>query len=184
MDAPCLQTVFILYPNAPFPVQTLEIAPQQPKDTLAMRTDTGDTIFWYPDMVRKWTKEGTIYTWWKKPTLQYIYQRQTDGSYYQFNKDGSIYARENAYYYWSKPLDSSEAIIVTGTKLNIHVCHGEYFLRGEGCMCDWDGFEGNLEEFDDYACSYPDEDDYACSYLDEDDYCNRLHQYDYHDTCY
>jgi len=51
-------------------------------------------------------------------------------------------------------------------------------------MCDWDGFEGNLEEFDDYACSYPDEDDYACSYLDEDEYCNRLHQYDYHDTCY
>jgi hypothetical protein len=174
MDAPCLQTVFIQYPNAPFAVQTLEIAPQQPKDTLAMRTDTGDTIFWYPDMIRKWTKEGTIYTWWKKPTLQYIYQRKTDGSYYQFNKDGSIYARENDYYYWSKPLDSSEAIIVTGTKLNIHVCHGEYFLTGERCMCGWDGFEGNLEEFDDYACSYP----------DEDEYYNRLHQYDYNDTCY
>jgi hypothetical protein len=56
-------------------------------------------------MVRKWTKEGTIYTWWKNQPFN-IYQRQTDGSYYQLNKDVSIYPRElNAYYYWSKPLD-------------------------------------------------------------------------------
>jgi hypothetical protein len=133
---PCLQTVLIQFPDAPYSVQSLGVAPTQPEKTLGMKIG-GDILLWFPEFTKKWAEDGTVYTWWKKPKFQYLLTKPADGSYCQINKDGSIYFREGIKYYWSKPLDPSQAVIVTGEKLDVHVCPvaQEYFLKGEMCPC-------------------------------------------------
>jgi hypothetical protein len=106
-----------LYPNAPFTVESLEIAPTQPDNTFCVKVKD-DIYFWYDDRTERHTEDGTRYTWYKKPDISYVLRKEADGSYFQFNKDGSIYAREGTYYYyWSKPLDPSRAVILYGTRL-------------------------------------------------------------------
>jgi hypothetical protein len=117
MNYPCLQTVVILHPNAPFTVESLEIAPTQPGNTFCMKAGS-NIYFWYDDRTERLTEDGTRYTWYKKPNIGYVVSKEADGSYFQFNKDGSIYAREGTYYYhWSKPLDRSSAVNLHGTTL-------------------------------------------------------------------
>ena len=117
MNYPCLQTVSILYRDAPFTVESLQIAPTQPDNTFCMKVQD-DIYFWYDDRTEILKRDGTRYRWYKKPDLGYALRKRADGSYFQFNKDGSIYAREGTYYYyWSKPLDPSRAVILNGTRL-------------------------------------------------------------------
>jgi len=117
MNYPCLQTVVILHPNAPFTVESLEIAPTQPGNTFCMKAGS-NIYFWYDDRTEILKIDGTRYRWYKKPDLGYAISKPADGSYFQFNKDGSIYAREGTYYYyWSKQLDPSPAVILHGTIL-------------------------------------------------------------------
>ena len=117
MNYPCLQTVSILHDNAPFTVESLDIAPAQPGNTFCMKVKD-DIYFWYNDRTEKLTRDGTRHRWYKKPDIGYVLSKEADGSYFQFNKDGSVYAREGTYYYyWSKQLDPSRAVILNGTRL-------------------------------------------------------------------
>lgn len=149
-----MQTVLIDKPGAPFTIDSLELCPVQPENTLAMEVKDG-IIFWYPDFTKKWAKDGTIYTWYKKRTLQSIFDMTPDCSYFQFNKDGSVYAREKGYYYyWEAPSSNVETnrAETQGIKLDIHVCPvaKEYFLKGEECACDFDSdWETTI-----YACDF------------------------------
>jgi hypothetical protein len=178
-----MQTVLIDKPGAPFTIDSLDICPVQPENTLAMEVKDGK-IFWYPDFTKKWAKDGTIYTWYKKPTFQYIFNKMPDCSYFQFNKDGSMYAREKGYYYyWDAPNSKieREGSETQGIKLDVHVCPvaNEYFLKGEECPCfadsDWEttmyacdidsGWRNESECGFDCRCQ-----DDQCEYATDDDY--------------
>lgn len=131
-----LQTVEIKMPNAPFKVFGLEFCPVAPTGVRALKESDGSTIIWFDDKTVKWSYDRTILTWRRRPVEEDAMRTLGKGEYYEFKTDGTVFAKKNGFpYFWSVPM---EGTYTEGVTLDVHICSsagGEYFLRGEKCLC-------------------------------------------------